>query len=78
MNNEQRLKPDIIDIIQIRTKAEQKICKNGQVTLGKAIFTEACEMFPNIVKPLIATEYDCYYDDNKVEIFLEKLNEKLV
>ena len=75
MNNEQRLKPDIIDIIQIRTKAEQKICINGQVTLGKAIFTEACEMFPNIVKPLIATEYDCYYDDSRIDLFLSRIQQ---
>lgn len=75
LNKDRLRKPDKLDIVLIRNKAAQKIVVNGQVTLGKAIFTEACNMFPDAVKPLIATEFDCYYDDSRIDLFLSKIQE---
>lgn len=46
--------------------------------LGQAYFNYAYEMYPDDVNKLRGTNYDCYYDDNKIGIFLNKLNESLL
>ncbi len=56
---------------------EMAIYRPQEWRYGQAIFNYAIISHKKEVNELRATEYDCFYDDNKVEIFLEKLNEKL-
>ena len=46
--------------------------------LGQAYFNYAYELYPEETNRLRGTEYDCFYDDNKIPIFLEKLNKNLL
>ena len=46
--------------------------------LGQAYFNYAYELYPKEVNELRGTEYDCFYDNNKIPIFLEELNKKLL
>lgn len=46
--------------------------------LGQAYFNYAEELYPEVVNQLRGTIYDCFYDNNKIPEFLEKLNEKLL
>ena len=47
------------------------------IRYGQSIFNESYKLYPKETDELRATQYDCFYNDDKVEIFLEKLNEKL-
>lgn len=40
---------------------------------GQAVFNYAYEFFPDIVNQLRGTYYDCYYINEKVDIFLKEL-----
>lgn len=40
---------------------------------GQSIYNAAYDTFPTFVKELNGTEFDCFYDDEKVDIFLDKL-----
>lgn len=40
---------------------------------GQSIYLASMNIRPNIVKPLIGTEYDCFYVDDNIEAFLEKV-----
>ena len=44
--------------------------------LGQAYFNYAEELYPEETNQLRGTEYDCFYNDEKIPEFLEKLNEK--
>lgn len=46
--------------------------------LGQAYFNYAEELYPEETNQLRGTEYDCFYNDEKIPEFLEKLNEKLL
>ena len=46
--------------------------------LGQAYFNYAYEIYPQEVDIIRGTNYDCYYDDNKIGTFLNKLNELLL
>lgn len=63
---------------RIKDIKEMTKFRPSHIRYGQSIFNDAYSLYPNETNELRATEYDCYYDDNKVEIFLEKLNEKLV
>lgn len=40
---------------------------------GQSIFNACYAMFSTETNKLRATEFDCYYDDEKIDIFLDKL-----
>lgn len=42
---------------------------------GQYIFNNAYDKFPDECNRLRGTKFDCYYDDSKAYIFLEKLKE---
>ena len=46
--------------------------------LGQAYFNYAEELYPEETNQLRGTEYDCFYNDEKIPNFLKKLNEKLL
>ena len=46
--------------------------------LGQAYFNYAYELYPEETNQLRGTEYDCFYNDNKIPIFLEELNKDLL
>ena len=61
--------------IQLHIKVQNK---PEEWRLGQAYFNYAYELYPKETNQLRGTEYDCFYDDNKISIFLEKLNKKLL
>lgn len=61
--------------IQLHIKVQNK---PEEWRLGQAYFNYAYELYPEETNQLRGTEYDCFYDDNKISIFLEKLNKKLL
>jgi len=65
--------PDSLDIVNIKREAKKAINSHGQLRYGQAIYNEANKLFPTIVKTIKNTEFDCYDDDSRVEIFLNKL-----
>lgn len=42
---------------------------------GQAIFNLFYVIFPSIVEQLRNTKFDCFYDNNKIEIFINKVKE---
>ena len=48
------------------------------IRYGQAVFNEAYKQYPNEVKELWAGDFDCFHADSRVDIFLEKLKEKLL
>ena len=40
---------------------------------GQATFNAACDVCPEIANELRGTEFDCFYDDDKADIFLSKI-----
>lgn len=40
---------------------------------GQSIYLASMNLRPKIVKQLIGTEYDCFYIDNNIDAFLEKV-----
>ena len=61
--------------IQLHIKVQNK---PEEWRLGQAYFNYAEELYPEETNLLRGTEYDCFYDDNKISIFLEKLNKNLL
>ena len=61
--------------IQLHIKVQNK---PKEWRLGQAYFNYAYELYPEETEELRSTEYDCFYVDNRIPIFLEKLNEKLL
>lgn len=47
------------------------------IRYGQSIFNDAYKLYPKETNELRGSEYDCFHNDNLVEIFLKKLNEKL-
>ena len=66
-------KVDKLAIIEIKKEAAKLIKVNTEIRYGQAIFNAAFTMFPRATNKLRSTEYDCYYDDNKVTVFLNQL-----
>ncbi len=52
--------------------AKAEIKENRFIRYGQAIFNRSRSWFIE-VEQLRATEYDCFYNDNKVDGFLEQL-----
>ena len=68
-------KIDELDVIHIRRLADTYIKVNTEIRYGQAIFNAAFKLFPRAVRNLTGNEYDCYYDSNKIDVFLKKLRE---
>lgn len=68
-------KIDGLDVSNIKKLADRKIRINTEIRYGQAIFNTTRELYPYAANKLRDTEYDCFYDDNRVDIFLEKLRE---
>lgn len=71
--NIQHRNPDQIDCIMIRRNAEKQLQVNVQMRLGQLIFAEAYSKFPEAVNNLRNTKFDCYYDDDRIDLFLLEL-----
>jgi hypothetical protein len=56
----------------INTRAEEMI--NKGLRIGQSIFNAVYEYYPQ-VDILKNTEYDCFYDDSKIDSFIEKTKE---
>ena len=61
--------------IQLHIKVQNK---PEEWRLGQAYFNYAEELYPEETNQLRGTEYDCFYNDNKIPIFLEELNKNLL
>ena len=66
-------KVDKLAVIEIKKNAAKMIKTNTEIRYGQAIFNAAYAMFPRATDKLRSTEYDCYYDDSRVNDFLTKL-----
>lgn len=44
---------------------------------GQAVFNTCHSLFPEIADSLRGTEYDPFYEDTRVEAFLQQVEEKL-
>ncbi|MDL0089557.1 hypothetical protein [Campylobacter gastrosuis] len=62
---------------KIKSLAQKHIKQNPHIRYGQAVFNISYELYPNATDELRASEFDCFYDDEKVLIFLEKLDEIL-
>jgi hypothetical protein len=40
---------------------------------GQSIYNASHDMFPAFTSKLNGTEFDCFYQDTKIDIFLDKL-----
>lgn len=47
--------------------------KSPELRKGQSIYLASMNIRSNIVKPLIGTEYDCFYVDDNIEAFLGKV-----
>jgi hypothetical protein len=54
------------------SQKEMKIHK-GNLRYGQAIFYVADVYYPDKTKRVLGTDLDCFYDDSKVEKFLDYL-----
>lgn len=61
--------------IQLHIKVQNK---PKEWRLGQAYFNYAYELYPQDVDIIRGTEYDCFYDDSKIPIFLYALNKQLL
>ncbi len=68
-------KIDDLDVIHIKKLADQAIRINTEIRYGQAVYNAAYKLFPISTKKLTGREYDCFYDSDKIDIFLEKLRE---
>ena len=61
------LKADILTKASIMKKAYPQLKK------CQCIYNEAHRLKPEIVDELDETEFDCFYDESKIDIFLEEV-----
>ena len=66
-------KIDKLAVIEIKKNAAKMIKANTEIRYGQAIFNAAYAMFPHATNKLRSTEYDCYYDNSRINNFLTKL-----
>lgn len=66
-------KIDSLDVRRILEKANTYTKINFYFRRGQAVFNAAHDLFPKAADKLRSTEYDCYYNDDKEDIFIEKL-----
>ena len=66
-------KIDKLDLCYIKKEAGKFIRVNTEIREGQAIFNAAANKFPKSTNDLCGTNVDPYYDDNRINIFLESL-----
>lgn len=66
-------KIDKLAVIEIKKNAAKMIKANTEIRYGQAVFNAAYAMFPCATNNLRNTQYDCYYNDSKVNDFLTRL-----
>lgn len=47
--------------------------ENPRWRWGQTIFNVAYDLFPDVANKLRGTQYDCFWDDSKVDDFLDHL-----
>jgi len=68
LNNE--LKKILVDI---KSEAINTHVKTPHIRVGQALFNRCHLKFPASTASLVGTTYDCYYNDDKIDIFLSRL-----
>lgn len=66
-------KIDKIDIINIKNEAAKLIQVNTFLRDGQTIFIAASKLFKVSSDKLVGTDYDCFYEDSRIDKFLDKL-----
>ena len=66
-------KIDKLDLCYIRKEAGRYIRVNTEFREGQAIYNAAMDKFPKSTNDLCGTNVDPYYDDSRINIFLESL-----
>lgn len=66
-------KIDSLDVRRILEKADTYTKINFYFRRGQAVFNAAYDLFPKAADKLRSTEYDCYYDDSREDVFIERL-----
>ena len=54
--------------------AKNEVKNHPYIRMGQAIFNEAYKGYPEATDQLRATEFDCFYNDEKIEGFLSMIN----
>lgn len=58
---------------EIKSEAHRLLAKNKELRFGQAVYNYAFDLYPELCMKIVGTEKDCFYDSNKVEIFLDAL-----
>lgn len=61
------IKKEILDL------AGQSLTVNSPIRYGQAVFNAAYQLYPWPTDQLRATEYDPFYDDDRVDKFIDRL-----
>ena len=64
-----------LNMSEVYKRADELKKQHPRCRHGQAIHNATSEMFPEIVKQLAGTDFDCYYNNHKVNDFLLKVNE---
>jgi len=54
-------------------KHDAEINKGSDLRLGQVIFNTCRNKFPSCTRSIANEECSCFYDDSKIDIFLERL-----
>jgi len=65
----------MIDLNTLNKKVSDYMTKYPHSRHGQAIINICLEMYPEATHELSGSEYDCFYNDKKICIFIEKLYE---
>ena len=64
---------------ELQTIKETALTKRSKcLRYGQDVFNKCYMKFPHSVNTLRGTEYDCFYKDDKVDLFLEKLEKTII
>jgi len=76
-NNEKSKISHLTDLLisTIKTLEIKSRSFDSNPRIGQNTFNFAYNYFPNECEKLRGSEFDCFYDDSKIDIFLEKLKE---
>lgn len=66
---------DKVDIRKIKTVAEQYNRVNTEIREGQALYYAAHDLFPITTEKIRNKPEDCFYDDERIPAFLNKLQE---
>ena len=55
--------------------AARMVAQNPELRFGQAMWNIAHDKKPDVVRPLVGTEYDPFYDNSRVNDFIVKLRE---